>query len=191
MVIDSPLHRLSSAEYGRLVDSGALDDSRVELLDGMLVDVTPQGERHARVIQRLMRLCAGRMDLLRVQMPLAVAEGWTPEPDLALAMPDPDPTRHPPTALLVVEVAATSQAQDRSKAQAYASAGVARYWLVDLSAEIVLDHSDPGPARYRLVRELAGDASLGAGVPDVRPTTVADLLSEPDGGPLPSGPAPS
>jgi len=191
MVIDSPLHRLSSAEYRRMVDSGALDDSRVELLDGMLLDVTPQGERHARVIQRLMRLCAGRMDLLRVQMPLAVGEGSTLEPDLALAMPDSDPSRHPSTALLVVEVAATSQAQDRSKAPAYASAGVARYWLVDLVAEVVLDHSDPGPARYRLVREFGGDELLDPGVPGVPPTTVAELLSEPAGGPLPSAPPPS
>ncbi|MFN8175732.1 MAG: Uma2 family endonuclease [Solirubrobacteraceae bacterium] len=149
-----------------MVDSGALDDSRVELLDGMLVDVTPQGERHARVIQRLMRLCAGRMDLLRVQMPLTVGDGWTPERDLALAPPDPDPARYPSTALLVVEVAATSQG--RSKAPASASAGVARYWLVDLVAEVVLDHSDPGPARYRLVHELGGDERLdpgGAGRP--------------------------
>jgi Uma2 family endonuclease len=81
MAIHERVHRISTAEYERMVDSGALADVRVELLDGLLVDMSPQGERHARVIQRLMRLCNARMEMLRVQMPLSIAEGWMPEPD--------------------------------------------------------------------------------------------------------------
>lgn len=40
------IHRLSSAEYERMLDTGALDGLRVELLDGLLIDMSPQGERH-------------------------------------------------------------------------------------------------------------------------------------------------
>src|SRR5205823_8361809 len=103
MVTEAHAHRISTDEYTRMVSSGALDEVGVELLDGLLVDVSPQGERHARVIQRLMQQFAPRIELLRVQMPLAIGEGWVPEPDVALAEPGPDPDRHPTSALLVVE----------------------------------------------------------------------------------------
>lgn len=176
MAIESHVHRLSSAEYGRMVASGALDELRVELLDGLLVDMSPQGERHARVIQRLMALCAPRIDLLRVQMPLAAAEGWTPEPDLALADNDRDTDRHPTTAWLVVEVAVSSHALDVRKTGVYAAAGVDRYWIVDLPRAVVLEHTAPEADGFGLVHCLAGDDVLDAGVPEIATTTVADLL---------------
>jgi Uma2 family endonuclease len=177
VAIEARVHRLSTAEYARMVDSGALDGLRIELLDGLLVDVSPQGERHARAVQRLMRLCSDRMDLLRVQMPLAVAEGWAPEPDISLADPHPDPDRHPSTALLVVEVAVTSQAEDRRKAPVYARADIPRYWLVDLRDRVVIEHTVPGPDGYGAVAERSGDDILDANVPGIKPTTVAKLLA--------------
>ena len=177
MAIEEHVHRLSSAEYERMVDSGALLNLRVELLDGLLVDMTAQGEPHWRVIQRLMVLCARRMDFLRVQAPLAVGEGWVPEPDIALAEHDPDPTRRPTTALFVAEVSVTSQAIDRRKALAYARAGVARYWLVDLPARVVFAHVEPGDDGYAVVTRLEGDDVLDAGVEGVETTTVAALLT--------------
>ena len=177
MAIEETVHRLSTAEYERMVDSGALADVRVELLDGLLVDMSPQGERHARVIQRLMWLCNARMEMLRVQMPLSIAEGWMPEPDVALAEHDADPDRRPTTALLVVEVAVSSQAVDRRKALAYARAGVPRYWLVDLPAGVVVSHTDPSDDGYAVVAPLAGDDVLDAGVDGVETTTVAELLT--------------
>jgi Uma2 family endonuclease len=177
MAIEEHVHRLSSAEYERMVESGALADVRVELLDGLLVDMTPQGEVHACVNQRLMWLCSARIELLRVQMPLSVAEGWMPEPDVALAEHDPDWTRRPSTALLVVEVSVSSQAIDRRKALAYARAGVPRYWLVDLPAGVVLAHTEPSDDAYALVTRLEGDDVLDAGVDGVETTTVAALLT--------------
>src|SRR3954451_23414742 len=78
------LHRLSPELYDRLVDSGLLDGEPVELVDGLLVHVTPQGDEDAALIQRLTQHLGARLDLLRVQMPLAVP-GGRPEPDLALA----------------------------------------------------------------------------------------------------------
>jgi Uma2 family endonuclease len=177
MAIEQSVHRISTAEYERMVDSGALEDMRVELLDGLLVDMSPQGEVHARVIQRVMRLCAARMDLLRVQMPLSVAEGWMPEPDVALAELDADPTRRPSTALLVVEVAVSSQAVDRRKARAYARAGVPRFWLVDLPAGVVLAHTEPTEDGYAAVARLVDADIIDARVDGVEATTVAELLT--------------
>lgn len=160
-----------------MVDAGALDGLRVELLDGLLTDMSPQGERHARVIQRLMRLFSARLDLLRIQMPLALGEGWVPEPDVALAHPHDDPERHPATALIIVEVAMTSQAEDRRKALAYARAGVARYWLVDLPSGVIHVYEDPTAEGYASISALRGDDVVDAGIESIGTSTVAELIA--------------
>lgn len=63
--------------------------------------------------------------------------------------------RHPTSALLVVEVAASSQALDRGrKAELYAAAGIPAYWLIDTSARVVQVRTYPGPTGYRALRTL-------------------------------------
>jgi len=159
-----------------MVDSGALEGLRVELLEGLLVDMSPQGEDHAFAIHQLMLLFARRLDVLRVQMPLGVAEGWVPEPDVAVAdYGDPGDPR-PTTALFVAEVAVSSQALDAIKAPVYARAGIPVYWIVDLPAGIVRVHTEPGPDGYASVVAMSGDDVLDTGVEGVEPTTVAALL---------------
>jgi Uma2 family endonuclease len=177
MAIDAHVHRFTNAEFERMANSGVLEDIRVELLDGLLIDMPAPGEPHSRAIRRLMQLFARRMDLLRVQMSLSVAEHWVPVPDVALVEHDPDPTRWPTTALLAVEVSVSSHALDRRKAVAYARGGVPRYWLVDLPAGIVLDYSEPGPDGYAVVTRLAGDDILDTGIDGIETTTVAELLT--------------
>jgi hypothetical protein len=45
-----PLRRL---EYERMVAEGFFEDERLELLDGIIIEMTPQGTRHAATIERL------------------------------------------------------------------------------------------------------------------------------------------
>ncbi|HEX7298769.1 MAG TPA: Uma2 family endonuclease [Solirubrobacteraceae bacterium] len=177
MAIDAHVHRFTNAEFERMANSGVFEDLRVELLDGLPIDVAPPREPHVRVIQRLMRLFASRIELVRIRSALSLAEGWVPEPDVALVEHGPDPTRWPTTALLAVEVSLTTHAIDHRKAFAYARGGVPRYWLVDLPANIVLDHTEPGPDGYAVVRRLAGDDVLDVGVDGIETTTVAELLT--------------
>jgi Uma2 family endonuclease len=172
-----PIHRITSAEYHRMVDSGALEGTRVELAEGLLVDLSPQGEPHSRMIQALTRLLAGRVDLLRVQLPLAVVEGWTPEPDIALAEVSDDPKERPSTALLVVEVAVSSHQYDLSKARAFAQAGIPVYWMVDVPGRQVLAHTEPGPAGYARTPALDTARRLDPGVPGIEAFTVAELFA--------------
>jgi Uma2 family endonuclease len=177
MAIDARVHRFTNAEFERMANSGVLEDVRVELIDGLLIDMPAPGEPHVRVTHRLMQLFATRIDLVRVQSPLSVTEGWVPLPDVALVEHGPDPTTWPTTALLAVEVSVSSRVIDRRKAFAYSRGGVPRYWLVDMPAEIVLDYSVPGPDGYDVITRLAGDDVLDAGVDGIPTTTVAELLT--------------
>jgi Uma2 family endonuclease len=169
------LHRLSPELYDRLVDSGLLDGEPVELVDGLLVHVTPQGAEHAALVRRLMLAFVPRADLLRVQMPLAVPCG-RPEPDLALA-DDAGPREHPRTAELVVEVAITSWHDDIAKLPGYAEAGVKVVWVVDVPARTVHVFEEPHGRRYERERVLGVEDTLLAPVDGVPPLAVSDVLA--------------
>jgi Uma2 family endonuclease len=89
-------------------------------------------------------------------------------------------TAHPSTALIVVEVADSSVAQDRlTKAAIYASAGVPQYLLVNLRDDRLEIHTSPDSlARtfhsVRIARrgerlELVGFAGIDVAVDDLLP----------------------
>lgn len=171
-----PIHRLDLDTYGRMVASGALDGQPIELLEGLLVDVSPHGPEHAHVIARLTRHLAGARAWLRVQLPLEVPPDSAPEPDLAL-VEENLADRHPRSALLVVEVAVSSHAIDRElKATLYARAHVPTYWLVDVPGRVVLVYSQPAPEGYQARAEYRIGDRLPAPVADVADLEVGELL---------------
>ena len=151
-------------EYFSLVDAGVLQpDDRVELLDGVIVAMSPHNPRHASAIARLngvLNRIVGSRAVVRVQLPLIAGTRSIPEPDISVVegtFADYD-RKHPATALLVVEVADASLAQDRlSKAAIYAAAGVPEYWLINLRDDCVEVLRRPDMASRRYVeRRVAG-----------------------------------
>ena len=76
---------------------------------------------------------------------------------------------HPHTALLVVEVAVSSTAEDRELAALYAEAGVAEYWIVLPAAQGIEVYRQPENGRYREMRLYTGSDTLDCvSVPGVR-----------------------
>jgi Uma2 family endonuclease len=167
----------SVAEYHRLVEAGVLcEDDHVELLEGVIVEVSPQSERHAQVIQRLTALLvrvAGDRFAVRPQLPLTLRDS-EPEPDLAVVRTEDAASLddHPTSALLVVETSSASLAHDRTvKGRIYARAGIPEYWIVNPGERCIEVHRDPDPAagRYRDISRLAADEALdSAAVPGLR-----------------------
>lgn len=146
---ETPIHRLSVEDVRRMVDAGVLrEDDRVELVDGVLVDMSPPGARHSATVAWLTRhfVTTASEHEVRVQ-DLLLVEGGFLLPDLLVVEPLPRDTQ-PSTAALVIEVAVTTQRYDSAKALRYARAGVGEYWLVDVPARAVHVHRRPGPAGY-------------------------------------------
>jgi Uma2 family endonuclease len=144
-----PLHRLDLETYNRIVACGALEGQHVELLDGVLVEMSPRSPAHDVVIERLTRHFALAPARLRVQMAIEIPRDSEPEPDLALVAEPIDPARHPRSALLAVEVAVSSQLIDRNvKATKYSKANIPTYWLIDVPACTVEVRTNPGPDGY-------------------------------------------
>jgi Uma2 family endonuclease len=167
---DVQLHPLTLDDVLRMVEAGILRETdRVELIDGVLVDMSPEGAPHAGTIAWLTKvlvLALSDEHEVRVQSTFVIEGGFL-EPDLVVVEPV-GRTRLPDTARLAVEIAVTSLRHDRWKAARYARAGVREYWLVDVPDRAVLVHREPEGDRYGSVTTV-GDGD-----------TVTPLLGRPD-----------
>ena len=171
---------LSRGEYDRLVATGMFEHERVELIRGIVVQMSPIGPAHADPIDVLNRhfvRALGDRAVVRVQLPFAASDDSEPEPDLALVPPRRYADRHPHQAFLVIEVADTSLAHDReTKAPLYASCGVPEYWIVDVNARRVSIYDTLTAGRYARMRHFSvGERILPSAFADAA-LDVADLF---------------
>ena len=158
--LEAPIHRLSFDDVITMYDSGVLGpEERVELIDGVLVDMSPTGPAHSTFVARLTRHFVRALEHeVRVQDTFRIRGGFF-QPDL-MVVDRPAPTDQPTTAYLVIEVSVTSQRHDRFKASRYAEAGVDEYWIVDEPARIVIVHRRPRESGYREVVALGFGAAI-------------------------------
>ena len=147
------LRRWTRDEYDRMIDAGVLTtEDQVELIDGEIVTMTPQKSRHATAVhlaQDVLRRAFGESVAVRAQLPLALSADSEPEPDVAVVTGSPRDYRdeHPVTALLILEVADSTLAFDRTKkASVYARAGIGDYWLLNLVDEVLEVRRFPAPS---------------------------------------------
>ncbi len=143
---------LSRREYDQLVDLGAFENERIELLRGMLVTMSPQGGPHAGLTawfaRRLIRALDDTFDV-RSHSPFVATDDSEPEPDVSVSA-SRSIKEHPSSALLLIEVSQSSLRIDRVvKMSIYAEAGVPEYWVVDVDASEVEVFTQPGPDGYR------------------------------------------
>lgn len=160
------------AEYERLVQEGFFDNEKVELIEGMIVEISPIGPAHANPVDVLVELLVPRVTgraRVRVQQPFALSDSSEPEPDLAIVPLGDYAEAHPTRALLIIEVAESSLDHDReTKAPLYARAGVPEYWIVDVAARVIEVHSQPIAGRYSSVQRSERDSVLAIAVlPDL------------------------
>lgn len=180
--------RWTREEYERLLRLGVLgEDDRVQLIDGEIVEMAPQGPPHVTavgLIYQALQEAYGPGYHVRVQMPLIASDSSEPEPDLAVVTGDlrAYADHHPATAALVVEVADTTGSFDRHrKGPIYAAAGIPEYWVVDIPARAVDVYRDPardatGRAVYRVHTRLGATGTLAPPGPQGPPIKISALL---------------
>lgn len=161
----------SAVEYHRMVRAGVFGpEENVELLEGRIVTVPPQGPLHAATVRRLMQLLL-RLGvdpaMLFVDQPVSLGEYGEPVPDLALVEPDPEGRDYagahpgPMDIRLLIEVSDSSIEYDlTTKNRAYATAGIGEYWVVDARNRRVHRFTSPTPERYARVEVLEEGVEL-------------------------------
>jgi len=179
--------KLTCDEVLRMVETGILRENEpVELIDGALIIVSPQGPPHATALQicgAVLRSVYSEGFDVRSQLPLQATVTDLPEPDLAVVRGKPrDYARRHPTgfdALLVVEIAQSSQADDRAKAGVYARAAVPVYWILDLPARRLEVRTEPNaPSGDYEVTMILAEAQEVALPESDRTLRIGDLLPE-------------
>jgi Uma2 family endonuclease len=153
-------------------------DARVELIEGEIIDMAPNGSRHAGTIDQLAAIFGGLERpardrvMVRVQNPVRLDEHSEPEPDVALLRPRADfyKSAHPrpPDVLLIIEVSVTSLRYDREiKVPLYARNGIREVWVIDLDGQSLIRYRDPREGAYARIDR-----------PDIREPVTVDAIAD-------------
>lgn len=147
-----PRHRWTVAEYHRMAEVGLLtEDSRVELIDGEIIEMAPIGSEHAGHHNHLVGLLAYRLHgkaVVAGQNPLVLGGYEEPQPDIAVLRWRDDYYRgahpHAEDVLLIIEIADTTLRYDRDvKVPLYARNGIPEVWLLDVQNRQLETYREP------------------------------------------------
>ncbi|MBO9544945.1 Uma2 family endonuclease [Caulobacter sp.] len=177
----SEQHRFTLDDVLRMQEAGILDeDARVELIDGVLVEMASEGSLHGwlklQIAKRFSALGGDTVEVV-VDTTLRLAPTYAPDPDIHVY-----DASLPFTGIdganvgLIVEIAQSTVTKDLTlKAELYAEYGVRDYWVVDVNTDTVIVHRDPADGGYRdVVRYTAQDTVTALVLPDVT-LRLADL----------------
>ncbi|NEO97555.1 MAG: Uma2 family endonuclease, partial [Symploca sp. SIO2E9] len=107
-------------DYHRMIEVGLLESRHVELLNGEIIEMPPEGPEHAQLstdAADYLRTLLGELALVRDAKPITIPETRSePEPDLAIVQPKRVLYRtrhpHPENIFWVIEYAFSSLSKD-------------------------------------------------------------------------------
>lgn len=166
-----------------MAEVGVLEpDDSVELLDGQIVEMSPENSPHRVAVMKASRaftlVLEGKDYALQTQSTLPLDERNVPEPDLAVLRGTPDDVLdEEPEVALIVEVADASLDQDRTVKQAlYAQNEIPKYWIVNLQERTVEVYTELGTVEYRQRRTRSEDDTVTPIFEEAPTFDVASLL---------------
>ncbi len=168
--------------------SGLLGSQRLELIEGELLSKMSKKRPHSNAVSLLLEALVRIFGFPYVQQEVSIdvapedTPTSEPEPDLiVLARPlsaFPEANPQPADLRLVAEVSDTTLAFDCSvKASLYARAGIADYWVIDVTGRRILVHREPRDGRYTAVAAYSLDESVAPLAASADSIRVADILS--------------
>jgi Uma2 family endonuclease len=190
MTAKPPKPPITREQYYELGRQGYFDGKRVELIRGEIVEMSPINIAHARVVGFVTDVLAVIFALghyINVQQTFSIPGGTPssePQPDVAV-IPGSRRTAidHPTQGVLIVEVADTTLANDlTTKAELYATAGVADYWVLDVVNGQLHVFRDPqhnaalAVTTYQTHNTLDANGSVSPLAAPTATIRVADLL---------------
>jgi Uma2 family endonuclease len=173
-----------------MIDHGLLDeDDPIELLDGLLLVKEPQHSPHRTavlLVAKALERAFGEGWFIQTLSPIILDDRAEPEPDACVIRGSPRDYAgaHPTRPALVVEAAQSRLRLARGrKATAYARAGIADYWILNLGDRVLEVHREParpGPARrgwgYLAIDTFDVSATVAPLAAPAAAVRVADLL---------------
>lgn len=162
-------------EYHRLIEMGILDERRVELLKGEIVEMPPEGKAHAYFsteAEEYLRSRLGDRATVRSSKPITLLNDSEPEPDLAiverLGREYLSHHPYPENIFWLIEYANSSLDKDlNTKTRIYAEVGIIEYWVVNLKKRQLIVFREPQDGEYASKSTLADGTIFPLAFPDV------------------------
>ncbi len=174
------LHRYSVDEYEGLVAKGAFEDQRVELIEGLILDMSPKSPAHENAVEWLNEWLTQNIDWshlsVRVHSSLRLRTS-VPEPDLAVVDRDRRRDIRPLSAHLAIEVALSSRDRDLTIKPRLYPAAVTEYWVLDLEQRCIVVHRGPGATSYRQVARYENHEQVAPEHLELPAISVGEMLS--------------
>jgi Uma2 family endonuclease len=174
-------------DYHQILATGILDERSVELLNGEIVEMVPEGEFHAyssdEAGEYLIYLLGNRAKV-RQGKPITFPDSNSePEPDIAIVQRLGEVYQqhhpYPDNIYWVIEYSDSSLKKDLEvKTKLYATAGIPEYWILNLKQRCLIVFRAPVLGQYqsRQVYETGIVTSLA--FPEL-PISLARLLGKP------------
>ena len=176
------LAKWSVEDYHHMIESGVLNNRSVELLEGEIIEMSPEGPLHRftndTVAEYLRELLRGRAKVFEAH-PITL-DNSEPEPDIAIVrLPNNNYlTRHPyPEDIYwLIEISNTTLEEDLGrKKKIYANAEIKEYWVIDLKATEVIVFREPSGNDYKTKFTVDGGTITPIAFPKLQ-IEVATLL---------------
>ncbi len=158
-----------------MIAAGILDDRRVELLKGEIVEMPPEGEPHAyfssEAGEYLMRLLGDRA-MIRHSKQITLPNDSEPEPDIAivkrLGREYLEHHPYPENIFWLIEYSDSSLDKDlETKSKVYAEVKIPEYWVVNLKQRQLVVFRDPQDGEYAAKSTLMVGTIYPLAFPDV------------------------
>ncbi len=142
-------------DYHRLIETGIFSDRCVELLQGEIVEMPPEGPIHAYltdgIVNYLRHLLKG-IALVREAHPITLSNS-EPAPDIAIVrLPRQryqDRHPYPEDIYWLIEISQSTLDYDLSeKKKTYAKEGILEYWVIDTKARQLYRFLNPIAENY-------------------------------------------
>ena len=155
------IFKWSIADWHELVESGVLAERRVELLEGEIIEMSPEEPMHssttysvAKYLEELLQDNA----VVREAHPVTL-DNSEPELDIAIVAPPYTNyfTRHPyPQDIYwLVEISNKTLKSDlEKKSVTYARNGISEYWIIDLVNKQLIIHTQPLNNSYESIQNI-------------------------------------
>jgi Uma2 family endonuclease len=164
MAIDLSIRPITTDEYRRMAEAGIIGaDERVELLDGLLVEMPPIGVphvfAHGLVVEHLIERL-GRKFFVAGEASIPLSPRDEPQPDVAIFRREILSTKSKSEwnvrdIVALIEISDSSIGRDIGpKLRRYALADVAEYLVVDLNRRRIIRHRRPRDGGYDSVEML-------------------------------------
>jgi Uma2 family endonuclease len=154
------IYKWSVEEYHLMIESGLLADKAVELLNGEIVEMSPEREKHSYTnddVAQLLREKLQGLAKIRESHPITL-DNSEPEPDIAIArLPKTIYAQHhpyPQDIYWLIEISHKTLSKDLTeKKNIYARNGIVEYWVIDLVNKKLIVHTAPEGNNYTKITE--------------------------------------